>query len=141
MINFMKNAKSILLLEDDHIDVQNIQRVFRKLAFTNDLFVCEDGEEGLKWLNKNSKNLPGLIILDLNMPRMNGIEFLQKIKKDARFVQVPVMVLTTSAEPNDLKKCYEMSVSGYMQKPPDFQDFVDMFQSIKNYWDNNILSY
>jgi len=137
----MKNAKSILLLEDDHIDVQNIQRVFRKLAFTNDLFVCEDGEEGLKWLNKNSKNLPGLIILDLNMPRMNGIEFLQKIKKDARFVQVPVMVLTTSAEPNDLKKCYEMSVSGYMQKPPDFQDFVDMFQSIKNYWDNNILSY
>lgn len=141
MIQLMKNAKSILLLEDDEIDVLNIKRVFKKLEFSNDLFVCENGEKGLEWLQKNSKNLPGLIILDLNMPKMNGIEFLQTIKKDERFVKVPVMVLTTSSAQQDLQQCYEMSVSGYMLKPLDFKEFVDMFKAVKNYWNNNILSY
>lgn len=141
MMQLMKNAKSILLLEDDEIDVQNIKRVFSKLKFSNNLFVCEDGEKGLEWLVKHINDLPGLIILDLNMPKMNGIEFLQKIKEDKRFVRVPVMVLTTSAEQQDLQKCYDMSVSGYMVKPLDFKEFVHMFESIKNYWSNNLLSY
>ena len=106
---YLNNHRAILLLEDDLIDVMTVQRALEDLKIRNRLIIQSNGIEGLKFLNQ-SRELPGIILLDLNMPKMNGLEFLKSIKEDIRFQQIPVIVLTTSKEQQDKLMSFQFSV-------------------------------
>ncbi|MBT8326607.1 MAG: response regulator [Bacteroidia bacterium] len=125
--------KRILLLEDDVVDVMTIKRAISQLHIPNELIVKENGEEGLEYL-KQCKNLPGLIFLDINMPKMNGIEFLQNIKLNSQWAKIPVIILTTSKDQQDKLATFNQGISGYMVKPVDYSQFKDMIGTIKEYW-------
>ena len=137
----MKSRKCILLVEDDFVDAMTVKKVFGKLDISNPLHICGNGEEGITWLYENRFNLPGLILLDLNMPKMNGLEFLKEIKSDPDFKMIPVIVLTTSAEERDRVESFNHSVAGYMLKPYKYGEFVEMVQYIRAYWEKSELAY
>ncbi len=130
----MKNHKPVLLLEDDQIDIMSIKRAFKELKITNPLIVCKNGEEGLRYLNKADSKIPCLILLDINMPKMNGIEFLKIIKKDSQFKFFPVVVLTSSKESQDKFDTFGMGVAGYILKPADHKKFIEAVRTIDIYW-------
>jgi CheY-like chemotaxis protein len=94
----------------------------------------ENGEDALHYLRDEDNEKPCIIFLDLNMPIMNGIEFLQKVKGDPRYRSIPVIVLTTSEEQQDKVNSFELGVAGYMAKPVDYRQFVEMMRSIDVYW-------
>jgi CheY-like chemotaxis protein len=129
----MLASKNILLLEDDLVDVMTIKRAIKQLDISNELVVKENGEEGLEYLT-NCKDLPGIIFLDINMPKMNGIEFLEAIKPNPEWAQVPIVVLTTSKDQQDKLATFSKGISGYMVKPVDYAQFKDMIATIKDYW-------
>ena len=137
----MRNNKSILLIEDDMVDAMTIKKVLKKLNVERPLDLCKNGEEGLAFLNAHSQELPGLILLDLNMPKMNGLEFLEKVKSHPKFKLIPVVVLTTSDDHNDKLETYKYSVAGYMLKSFDYDRFIEVMRSLKDYWDVSELSY
>lgn len=126
-------TKPILLVEDDHVDVLMTRRALKEIRVTNPLAVCENGEEALAWL-RAADDAPCIILLDLNMPIMNGIEFLHSVKGDARVRRIPVVVLTTSDEQEDKLHSFDLGVAGYMAKPVDYRRFVDVMRSIDLYW-------
>ncbi len=130
----MNSKISILLVEDDHVDVMTIKRAFKDLNITNPVFVQENGLEALQYLQSNKDNMPGIILLDLNMPKMNGIEFLQELNKDENLKLIPVIVLTTSKEEQDKVESYKLGVAGYMIKPVDYLQFVEVIRTIHLYW-------
>lgn len=135
----MSKLKKILLIEDDYVDILTVQRAFAKLEVKNPLQICGNGLEALDYLRENE--FPALIILDLNMPKMNGLEFLEEIKSDPKLSLIPIVVLTTSQEQSDRLKSFENHVSGYMVKPVEFKEFVKIMDSIRNYWENSELAY
>lgn len=126
--------KPILLVEDDSVDVMTIKRALREIHVVNPVVNAENGEAALAYLHDESKERPCIILLDLNMPVMNGIEFLQQVKADARFRRIPVVVLTTSEEQEDKVNSFEFGVAGYMAKPVDYRRFVEMMRSVDMYW-------
>lgn len=130
----MRDRKSILLVEDDHVDVMSIKRALKEIKVTNPLYVAGNGEEALELLRDRKREKPGIILLDLNMPRMNGIEFLKIIKEDDLLKKIPVVVLTTSKEEQDKIESFSLGVSGYMIKPVDYIKFVEMVKTIDLYW-------
>ena len=130
----MNGKQAILLVEDDKIDIKSVQRSFRELRVTNPLIVTHNGEEALGYLEKNTEKLPGLILLDLRMPRMDGIEFLNVIKKKNKLKMIPVVILTTSKEDEDKMDSFNLGISGYMMKPVNYKDFVEVIRTIKLYW-------
>jgi CheY-like chemotaxis protein len=130
----MKSCKRpILLVEDDQVDVLTTRRALKEIHVTNPLVVCENGEEGLAWLRDNAE-VPCLVLLDLNMPVMNGIEFLEHIKRDARLRRIPTVVLTTSEEQEDKVRTFDLGIAGYMAKSVDYRRFVEIMRSIDLYW-------
>lgn len=137
----MKDQKSVLLLEDNAIEAKKVARAFDKLGFGNTLISKENGKEGLEWLEGNKEDLPGLILLDLNMPIMNGFEFLEKTKSHPEFKKIPVVIMTTSKQPSDKLKSFENYAAGYMVKPVRYSEFVDMMTSIKHYWNTSESAY
>ncbi len=130
----MKKNRPVLLLEDDQVDQMNVKRAFQDLKVVNQLDIFENGEEGLDYLKDDSKDLPCVILLDLNMPRMAGVEFLKVIKSDDRFKLIPVIVLTTSNEERDMVDSYSLGVAGYMLKPVDYKEFLESIRTIELYW-------
>ncbi|NQX77996.1 response regulator [Gilvibacter sp.] len=126
----------ILLLEDDQIEIMKLQRAFKKLGATHKVIPVNNGEEALSYLNETSR-LPDLIFLDLNMPRLNGLEFLAILKADDRMKFLPTVVLTTSSNEKDLFSCYEIGVAGYVLKPLQYQDYVDRLGALLTYWEHN----
>ena len=136
----MLSNKSILLLEDDIVDVMTIKRAIKQLNISNELIVNENGEQGLDYLNQCTE-LPGLIFLDLNMPKMNGIDFLGAIKPNKKWAQIPIVVLTTSKNEHDELAAFSKGVSGYMIKPVDYAQFKDMIETIIKYWNLSEHSY
>lgn len=126
--------KPILLVEDDKVDVMTILRALKEIHVANPVVNMENGEAALAYLADDSHERPCIILLDLNMPIMNGIEFLQKMKADPRFRRIPVVVLTTSEEQQDKVNSFELGVAGYMAKPVDYRRFVEMIRSIDMYW-------
>ena len=130
----MHSQQHILLIEDDVVDVMTVRRSLQHLGVPNHLDHAADGEQGLEFLRNPGNVRPGLILLDLNMPCMNGIEFLAAIKKDAALRSIPVVVLTTSQEASDRIDSFEQSVAGYMIKPADYQQFVETMRIIRDYW-------
>jgi CheY-like chemotaxis protein len=126
---------NILLVEDDQVDVMNVKRAFDRNRIANPLFVAGDGIEGLEILR--SGKFPRerrLILLDLNMPRMNGIEFLRELRADPDLHLTPVVVLTTSDDERDKINAYNLNVAGYLLKPVTFINFVEAMAALNKYW-------
>jgi CheY-like chemotaxis protein len=126
---------NILLVEDDDLDVMNIKRAFDKNRIANPLFVAGNGEEALELLR--SGQVPRerrLVLLDLNMPRMNGIEFLRELRGDDELRATSVVVLTTSDDERDRVEAYNLNVAGYILKPVTFVNFVEAMATLNKYW-------
>jgi CheY-like chemotaxis protein len=109
-------------------------RALNEIQVTNPLVHVENGEEALDYLQDSKTEKPCIILLDLNMPIMNGIEFLQAVKNDKQLKRIPVVVLTTSEEQQDKLNSFELGIAGYMSKPVDYRQFVDVIRSIDAYW-------
>jgi len=127
----------ILLVEDDEIDQLAMKRAFEKLKIKNNLVIAEDGVEALEVLRKNSGNSiprPFLIILDLNMPRMGGHQFLKEIRSDEDLKDSVVFVLTTSSDERDVVESYNMNVAGYVVKGNLAGSFLEAVRMIEHYW-------
>ena len=130
----MRTLKPVLLLEDDTVDAMTVKRAFKDLNVANNLVRLINGEEGLNYLKKDSNERPCVIILDLNMPKMNGLEFLKYVKDDPELKAIPVVVLTTSKADQDKFECFNRSVAGYLIKPADYREFVRAIQILDLYW-------
>jgi CheY-like chemotaxis protein len=130
----MTNNKTLLLVEDDDIDARTVQRALKELHLTDPLARVTNGEQALAWLRDPAHGKPGLILLDLNLPVMNGIEFLQVAKGDEQLRSIPVVVLTTSRLEADKVASFNLSVAGYMVKPVDYMQFVEVVRTIHLYW-------
>jgi CheY-like chemotaxis protein len=126
--------KPILLVEDDQVDTMTVMRALKEIHVTNPLVHLENGEEAVNYLRDPQKEKPCIILLDLNMPIMNGIEFLQVVKNDSKVRCIPVVVLTTSEEQQDKVNSFNLGVAGYMAKPVDYRQFVEVMRSIDAYW-------
>jgi CheY-like chemotaxis protein len=130
---------NILLVEDDEVDVMNVRRAFKKGHIANPLFVAGNGIEALEMLrgDGDGQKIPAqrrLILLDLNMPKMNGIEFLTVLRADPQLKPIPVVVLTTSSEDRDRVDAYNLNVAGYLLKPVTFGTFVETMTTLNQYW-------
>lgn len=125
---------NILLVEDDEVDVMNVKRAFSKNNIKNPLFVAGNGVEALEMLDDKIIPLPKIIILDINMPKMNGIEFLKILRENERLKNISVFVMTTSNEDSDKIKAYNLNVAGYILKPLSFEKFVVSVSTLNNFW-------
>ena len=130
----MRNLKPILLVEDDSVDAMTVKRALKDLKVRNPLAHSLNGEEALEYLRSGSNKSPCVILLDLNMPKMNGIEFLKIVKADETLKKIPVVVLTTSKDKQDVTESFEHSVAGYMVKPVDYKKFVETIGTVNMYW-------
>jgi CheY-like chemotaxis protein len=131
---------NILLVEDDEVDVMTVQRAFENGKITNPLYIARNGIEALSMLRGEPGQPPAvpldrrIILLDLNMPRMNGLEFLQALRADEKLQHIPVVVFTTSNEDRDRLESYSLNVAGYILKPVTFDSFVEILVTLNNYW-------
>ncbi len=126
----------ILLVEDNPMDLDLTIRAFAAKKLTNPIQIARDGEEALQFLERWEKGEPRpvVILLDLNMPKINGIEVLQKIKSHPEFKTIPIVILTTSSESSDLQAAYKSGANSYIVKPVDFEKFLDVASHIDLYW-------
>jgi len=125
----------ILLVDDDEVDVMNVQRALLKNHIANPVHTATNGVEALEKLRDGSIPSPRrLVLLDLNMPKMNGIEFLRELRADPHLRATSVVVLTTSNEQRDKVEAFELNVAGYMIKPVRFAKFVEIMATINKYW-------
>ncbi|MBW4569479.1 MAG: response regulator [Tolypothrix carrinoi HA7290-LM1] len=135
-----ENVINILLVEDDEVDVMNVQRAFKKINITNPVYVATNGIEALSMLRSSNGEPPQvpaarrLILLDLNMPKMGGIEFLVELRSDPQLKPTPVVVMTTSNQDQDRVEAYNLNVAGYILKPVTFGNFVELMATLNNYW-------
>ncbi len=128
---------TILLIEDDAIEILKFNRSLIKLREVHELIEAHNGENALDILAENSQI--DLILLDLNMPKMNGFEFLKQLRTDSNLKYIPTVVLTTSINRSDLKKAYSIGIAGYLVKPLKYEDYVLKIASLLNYWKQNEL--
>jgi CheY-like chemotaxis protein len=138
-LNFMKKQQfSLLIIDDDDVDVMNVKRALKKNDLSVPTYHAMNGLEALELLDQKFQADGGVeklvILLDLNMPKMTGLEFLQTIRKDYRFRFLPVIVLTTSDQQQDLKAAYDLNVAGYIVKPLEFNEFVEAMKIVSGYW-------
>lgn len=127
----------ILLVEDNPSHAEMTMRALRKHGISNHIHVARDGAEAVEYLFSDGVKpggIPKLVLLDLKLPKLDGIEVLRRIKGDPRTQAIPVVMLTSSHEDNDLKACYELGVNSYIVKPVDFQQFTDAVRSLGLYW-------
>lgn len=131
----------VLLIEDNLEDVEMIIRALKKNHFANDIKVIDDGFDALEYIlgegqyaGRNVHDQPKVILLDLKLPRVSGIEVLRKIKANENTRNVPVVVLTSSTEQPDLEECYKLGVNSYITKPVKFEDFVKVVADLGMYW-------
>jgi two-component system response regulator len=134
-------SKVILLVEDNPDDVKLTLRALKKSNILNEVVVAQDGVEAVdylfgngKYAGRDTKTLPQVVLLDLKMPRMDGLEVLQRIRTDARTKILPVVVLTTSSEDRDRVESYKLGANSYIRKPVDFDQFVGAVQNLGLYW-------
>ncbi len=132
----MNPEPPIFLVEDNPMDVDLALRAFKKRRLLNRIEVTRDGEEALSWIPRweAGEPLPAVILLDLKLPRVDGLEVLRQIKSHANLRGVPIVVLTTSADNGDVKKAYELGANSYIVKPVDFDKFVEVASQIEVYW-------
>ena len=130
----MRNSKPILLVEDDTVDVMTVKRALKDVQVTSELVPAGDGEQALAYLRDDGNAKPCVILLDLNMPKMNGIEFMRIIKADEVLQRIPIIVLTTSNSDHDISKSFELGAAGYMLKSVDYKKFIEIIKTIDLYW-------
>lgn len=128
---------NILLVEDDEIETLKLKRAFKKLNYNHTILYAKNGEDALKICNLEE---PNLILLDLNMPKMNGLEFLSIIKSNNKLKFIPAVIFTTSNNHQDLTKAYEIGVAGYIIKPLRYDSYVNQIEKIISYWEFNELA-
>lgn len=126
----------ILLVEDNPMDIYLTRRAFAKRKLTNPLEVARDGEEALTCLSRweEGSPVPVLILLDLKLPKIDGLEVLRELKSHPTFKAIPVVVLTTSAEDGDIQSAYQLGANSYIVKPVDFDRFIEVVKQIELYW-------
>ena len=132
------NKLTILLIEDDTIEVMKMKRAISTLEMSHNLIEAKNGEEALGLL-QNKNQLPDIIFLDLNMPKINGIEFLRILKADETLKYLPTVILTTSSNITDVKECYKVGVAGYILKPLKYQHYLEKIEKTLRYWSMNEL--
>jgi CheY-like chemotaxis protein len=130
----MISQRDILLVEDDQVDAMTVRRALKELRVTNPLVVAEHGEEALEILRGRRQDLPCMILSDINMPRMNGVELAIAVKADPSLRHLPIVMLTTSREQSDRWSSFQQSVAGYLVKPIDYLQFVEMMRTLNMYW-------
>ena len=130
----MRSSKPILLVEDDTVDVMTVKRALKDVQVTSELVPAGDGEQALAYLRDYGNAKPCIILLDLNMPKMNGIEFMRIIKADEVLQRIPIIVLTTSNSDQDISKSFELGAAGYMLKSVDYKKFIEIIKTIDLYW-------
>jgi CheY-like chemotaxis protein len=134
----MAGVRPILLVEDNPMDVDLTLEAFREHGVVNPILVCRDGEEALQYIAEHraatDAQLPALVLLDLRLPKVDGIEVLRQARNDEVWKQIPVVVLTTSRENADIESAYRLGVNSYIVKPVDFLAFTDVVKTIKIYW-------
>jgi CheY-like chemotaxis protein len=126
---------NILLVDDDEVDVMTVKRAFARANISNPIFVATNGLEALEMLRKDA--IPAkrrIVLLDINMPKMNGIEFLRELRADPELQHVTVVALTTSNADRDRLEAYKLNVAGYLLKPVTFQQFAEVMATINKYW-------
>jgi two-component system, response regulator len=135
------NAVEILLVEDNPSDAELTLRALRKNNLANSIFIAEEGEEALDFLfcrgkfkSRNFSNPPKVVLLDLKLPKVSGLEILKLLKQDKRTAHIPVVVVTSSREEPDIKKAYDLGVNSYVVKPVDFEQFINAMSSLGLYW-------
>ena len=132
----MEDRRPILLVEDNPMDVDLTRRAFAKRHIVNPLEIARDGEEALAWIARweAGEPLPVVVLLDLKLPRVSGLEVLRQLKAHATFSRLPVVVLTTSREDGDVASAYALGVNSYIVKPVEFEKFIDVAAQIDLYW-------
>jgi CheY-like chemotaxis protein len=134
----MSKSLNILLIEDDTIEVMKFNRVIKTLGLNHKIIEANNGEEALLIL-KDKEIIPDVIFLDLNMPKINGIEFLQILKADDYLRYIPAVILTTSNNHKDVLECYKIGIAGYVLKPLKYDDYVERVRKMLEYWSTNEL--
>lgn len=126
----------ILLVEDNPLDIDLTLRAFATKNLTNPIQVARDGEEALQYMEQweQGEPLPIVILLDLNMPKVSGLDVLKEIKSHPEFKMIPVVILTTSSESSDVKAAYQLGANSYIVKPVDFEKFIEVAGQIELYW-------
>ena len=130
----MRNSKPILLVEDDNVDAMMTQRALNDIKVTNEMVHKIDGEDALDYLRDETAQKPCVILLDLNMPRMNGFEFLKVVKAEPALKRIPVVVLTTSDDDRNVGESFNLHVAGYIVKPVDYKQFIEAMRTLDMYW-------
>jgi CheY-like chemotaxis protein len=128
--------RPILLVEDNPMDVDLTLRAFKRRRVTNTIHVARDGEEALSWLPRweSGEPWPAVILLDLKLPKVDGLEVLRRIKQHPTLCVIPIVVLTTSEESADVQAAYHLGVNSYIVKPVEFEKFMDVSEKIDLYW-------
>jgi two-component system, response regulator len=136
-----RDTRIILLVEDNPSDIGLTRRALEKSRITNVLIVTEDGQEALDYLRgagphagRDASDLPALVLLDLNLPKVNGLEVLRRIREDARTRRLPVVILTSSKEEQDMAAGYDLGVNSFIRKPVDFNQFAAALETLGLYW-------
>ncbi len=129
----MTKSLNILLIEDDAIEVMKFNRVVKTLELNHKIIEANDGEQALTIL-KDKEIIPDIILLDLNMPKLNGIEFLTILKNDEILKYIPAIILTTSSNHKDMLECYKIGIAGYVLKPLKYEDYTDRIKRMLDYW-------
>ena len=126
----------ILLVEDNPMDLDLTLRAFNKKRLTNHVQVARDGEEALAFMARweAGEQVPAVIRLDINQPKVNGLEVLRQLKAHERYRRIPVVILTSSREDKDLKTAYDLGVNSYIEKPVNFSKFMEVAEQIELYW-------
>jgi CheY-like chemotaxis protein len=130
----MRNEKPILIIDDDLVDAMTIKRAFKDINVSNRIDLVGNGEKALEYLRNEDNEKPALIFLDLNMPKMTGIEFLRILRQDDQLNVIPVIVLTTSKDEHDKVDTFKLGIAGYIVKPVDYMKFVEVIKTVKDYW-------
>ncbi len=137
-MNILKRSLNVLLIEDHLIEVVKFKKTISYSDLQHNIIEARDADEAFKILD-DKNNLPDLILLDLNMPRMSGVEFLAILKKDENLRHIPTVILTTSDNQKDLEECYKIGVSGYILKPLKYKDYETKIKAVLTYWSLNEL--
>lgn len=135
-MNASVSVPPILLVEDNPMDLDLTLRAFSKKKFSNQVHVARDGEEALAFIPRweAGEAVPAVILLDINLPKINGLEVLRQLKAHERFRRIPVVILTSSREDKDLNTAYDLGVNSYIEKPVSFNKFMDVAEQIELYW-------
>lgn len=137
----MRLHEPLLVVEDSNEDFRMLERLMRRMAVQNPIYRCTNGDEVLEFLYKQSSNAnfraalrPSVILLDLNLPGIDGRDILERLKQDISFREIPIVVFTTSSNPRDIELCYQKGANGYLVKPMDAQGLRKTIQAFVDYW-------